>query len=406
MKKIIVLGGGPAGMMAAESAAGQGAAVALIEQNRILGKKLLITGKGRCNITNFCSETDLIGQVVTNPKFLYSAFSAFSAYDTYAFFENLGVPLKVERGNRVFPLSDRASDVRDALKRRLIDAGVQIIEDQITKIGAGPFLLEGKNGRYTCDRLILATGGLSYPLTGSTGDGLRFAASLGHSVIKPEPALVPLLEQGNLCGTLAGLTLKNVQLTMFGCKANELYKGFGEMLFTHQGISGPLVLSASSFMKADQFPATAEIDLKPALTADRLDQRLIRDFTLFANRDFHHALERLLPRKLIPVIVAQSGIAPDLKTHQVTREQRLKLVYIMKHFRVKLLKKSGFSEAIITSGGVDVAQVRPQTMESRLVPGLFFAGEILDVDALTGGYNLQIAYATGRLAGRSAARED
>lgn len=392
-------------MMAAIHAASEGAAVTLIEQNNILGKKLLITGKGRCNVTNFCSEEELISQVVTNPKFLYSAFAAFNAYDAYAFFEDQGVPLKIERGNRVFPDSDRAADVRNAMKRAMERLGVRVIEDEIKKISVDPFVLEGTNGMYYADRVILATGGCSYPLTGSNGDGYRFASALGHRVVKPEAALVSLLAKGENCADLMGLSLKNVRLTVFDRKGKELYTDFGEMLFTHEGISGPIVLSASSYLKNTDFPCVAEIDLKPALDEATLDKRLLRDFEEQANKDFHNSLGKLLPKKLIPVIVKRSGIAPDTKIHQITRAQREQLVYIIKHFCVKLSGKGDISEAIVTSGGVDVRQVDPRTMESKLISGLYFAGELLDVDAVTGGYNLQIAYSTGYLAGRSAAKE-
>lgn len=391
-------------MMAAYAAAKAGAAVTLIEQNNILGKKLLITGKGRCNVTNFSSEEELISQVVTNPKFLYSAFSAFNAYDAYAFFEEQGVPLKIERGNRVFPESDRAVDVRNAMRRAILAAGVEIQEDRIRGIGAAPFVLKGEKGEYSCDKLILATGGCSYPLTGSTGDGYRFAAALGHRVIKPSAALVALLEEGSRCRTLMGLSLKNVQLMILGHKGKILYREFGEMLFTHEGISGPIVLSASSHLKDQDFPCMAEIDLKPALDEETLDKRLLRDFEAYTNKDFRNALDQLLPKKMIPAVIAESGIPPEIKVHQITRQQRERLVYIIKHFRVKLLKKAGFAEAIVTAGGVDVKQIDPRTMESKLVPGLYFAGELMDVDALTGGYNLQIAYSTGYLAGVSAAK--
>lgn len=404
MEKIVVLGGGPAGMMAAYSAAKNGALVTLIEQNNILGKKLLITGKGRCNVTNFSSEEELISQVVTNPKFLYSAFSAFNAYDAYAFFEEQGVPLKIERGNRVFPESDRAVDVRNAMRRAVLDAGVKVVEDRILEITAEPFALRGEKGIYSCDRLILATGGCSYPLTGSTGDGYRFAAALGHRIVKPSAALVALLEEGDQCRSLMGLSLKNVQLTVLGWKGKILYSEFGEMLFTHEGISGPIVLSASSHLADSDFPCVAEIDLKPALDDETLDKRLLRDFESYTNKDFRNALDKLLPKKLIPAVIAESRIPPETKVHQITRQQRECLVYIIKHFRVKLLKKSGFSEAIVTAGGVDVKQIDPRTMESKLIPGLYFAGELMDVDALTGGYNLQIAYSTGYLAGVSAAK--
>ena len=405
LNKVLVIGGGPAGMMSAFAAASQGASVTLIEQNNMLGKKLLITGKGRCNVTNFSSEEELIAQVVTNPKFLYSAFSAFNAYDAYAMFEEWGVPLKIERGNRVFPESDRAADVRNAMKRAIERVHVTVIEDEIRSINADPFVVNGKKGTYYGDRVILATGGCSYPLTGSTGDGYRFAAALGHRIIKPSAALVSLVELGKTCVEMMGLSLKNVRLTIYGCKAKKLYEEFGEMIFTHEGISGPIVLSASSHLKDTDFPCRAEIDLKPALDDETLDKRLLRDFEEQSNRDFRNALGGLLPKKMIPVIIHRSGIDPETKVHQITREQREHLVYIIKHFEIKLSGKGDFSEAIITSGGVEVRQVDPRTMESKLVPGLYFAGEILDVDALTGGYNLQIAYSTGYLAGLAAAKE-
>ncbi len=406
LKKVIVIGGGPAGMMAAITASRQGASVILIEQNNILGKKLLITGKGRCNVTNFCSEDELISQVVTNPKFLYSAFSAFNSYDAYAFFEEQGVPLKIERGNRVFPESDRAADVRNALKRVMDREGVQVVEDQIVGITASPFVIKGKRETYFADKVILATGGYTYPLTGSTGGGYRFAKMLGHHIVQPEPALVSLREEGRKCVEMMGLSLKNVSISIKNSKGKKLYSEFGEMLFTHEGISGPIVLSASSHLKNADFPCMAEIDLKPALDEEMLDKRLLRDFEEQSNKDFRNSLGKLLPKKLIPVIIQESGIAPETKIHQITRAERERLVYIMKHFEVKLSGKGALSEAIITSGGVDVRDVSPKTMESKLVPGLYFAGEVLDVDALTGGYNLQIAYSTGFLAGQSAAKEN
>lgn len=393
-------------MMAAITASRQGASVLLIEQNNMLGKKLLITGKGRCNVTNFSAEEELISQVVTNPKFLYSAFSAFNAYDAYAFFEEEGVPLKIERGNRVFPESDRAADVRNALKRAMDRQGVQVVEDRIVGISAVPFVVRGERGRYEADRVIIATGGYTYPLTGSTGDGYRFAKTLGHRVVQPEPALVSLREEGKQCMEMMGLSLKNVSISIKNCKGKILYSEFGEMLFTHEGISGPIVLSASSHLKNADFPCVAEIDLKPALDDEMLDKRLLRDFEEQTNKDFRNALGKLLPKKLIPVVIQKSGIAPETKIHQITRAERERLVYIIKHFEVKLSGKGAVAEAIVTSGGVDVREVVPQTMESKIVPGLYFAGEVLDVDALTGGYNLQIAYSTGYLAGRSAAKEN
>ncbi len=405
MKRVIVLGGGPAGMMAALEAAVGGGDVTLIEQNEILGRKLLITGKGRCNVTNFSSEDELIAQVVRNPKFLYSAFAAFNAYDAYAFFEELGVPLKIERGNRVFPESDRAADVRNAMKRAILNAGVRVVQDKVKKADAETLDVFGEHGRYSCDALILATGGCSYPLTGSSGDGYRFAATFGHRIIKPEPALVSLVENGTVCRELMGLSLKNVTLSIVGCKAKKLYEEFGEMLFTHMGISGPIVLSASSHLTENDFPCVAEIDLKPALDEEALDKRLLRDFEEYVNKDFRNALDKLLPKKLIPIVIRRSGIPPETKVHQISKTQREQLGYVIKHFSVKLKEKADFSEAIITAGGVDVRQVDPCTMESKLKSGLYFAGEVLDVDALTGGYNLQIAYSTGVLAGRSAVKE-
>ena len=406
MKKIFVLGGGPAGLMAAISAAEQGAAATLIEQNNILGRKLLITGKGRCNVTNFCPEDELISNVVTNAKFLYSAFSAFSAYDAYAFFEENGVPLKIERGNRVFPESDRAADVRNALRSAAQRAGVRFITDKIIRISSQPLCLFGEAEEYTADALILATGGCSYPLTGSTGDGYRFAKMLGHNVISPEAALVSLDEKGRECVDLMGLSLKNVRLSIKSCKGKQLYEEFGEMLFTHKGISGPIVLSASSHLKKTDFPCVATIDLKPALDEEMLDKRLLRDFEAFCNKDFKNALDKLLPQKIIPKIIERSGISPEIKVHQITKAQREALISVIKGFEVAIKGKADFSEAIITSGGVDVRQVDPRTMESKFVENIYFAGEVLDVDALTGGFNLQIAYSTGYLAGRSAAKEN
>ncbi len=404
MKKILVLGGGPAGLMAAISAANEGAEVTLIEQNDILGRKLLITGKGRCNVTNFCAEDELISNVVTNPKFLYSAFSSFGAYDAYAFFEENGVPLKIERGNRVFPESDRAADVRNALKEAARQAGVRLVTDRILRVLAESLCAVGVNGEYSGDAIIIATGGCSYPLTGSTGDGYRFAKMLGHNVVSPEAALVALNEQGVECVDLMGLSLKNVLLSIKSRKGKQLYEEFGEMLFTHKGISGPIVLSASSHLKNSDFPCVATIDLKPALDNETLDKRLLRDFEAFTNKDFKNALDKLLPQKMIPKIIERSGISPEIKVHQITKAQREKLVSIIKGFEIELKGKADFSEAIITSGGVDVRQVDPRTMESKIIKKVYFAGEVLDVDALTGGFNLQIAYSTGYLAGKSAAK--
>lgn len=393
-------------MMAADAAAEQGASVTLIEQNSILGRKLLITGKGRCNVTNFCEEKELIANVVTNPKFLYSAFSSFNAYDAYAYFEECGVPLKIERGNRVFPESDRAADIRNAMEKRLRNKGIHRVEDRILSLKSNPLSIKGERGDYSCDALIIATGGISYPATGSTGDGYRFAKMLGHRIIAPKPALVPLIEKGNICKEMAGLSLKNISLIIKNKNQKSIYEGFGEMLFTHEGLSGPLILSSSSYLKDEDFPCKALIDLKPALDDQALDKRICRDFEAFINRDFSNALDKLLPKKLIPKIISMSGIPAGCKVHQITREQRRKLVDIIKAFPVTLSQKSGFHEAIITSGGVDIKEVDPRTMESKLISNVYFAGEVLDVDALTGGYNLQIAYSTGYLAGCHAAKEE
>lgn len=398
LKKVAVIGGGPAGIMAAIAAA-KNAQVLLFEQNNMLGRKLLITGKGRCNVTNFCSEEELISQVVHNPKFLYSAFSAFNAYDAYAFFEDAGVPLKIERGNRVFPVSDRSSDIRDALRRKAAEMNVQFIFEKVLDADGNRVVCADRV--YDADAVILATGGCSYPLTGSTGDGYRIAKKLGHKIVSPEAALVGLLEAGNTCSELMGLSLKNVELTVFDSKAKVLYNEFGEMLFTHKGISGPIVLSASSHLAKNQFPCVASIDLKPALDEDKLDKRLLRDFEENINKDFLNALDKILPKKIIPYIIERSGIDPRSKVHQITKNERIALVHTIKKFEIVIKEKADFSEAIITSGGIDVREIDPRTMESKLVPNLYFAGEIIDVDALTGGYNLQIAYSTGYLAGIS-----
>lgn len=402
MKKIAVVGGGPAGIMAAIAAA-KTADVLLFEQNNMLGRKLLITGKGRCNVTNFCSEEEMISRVVHNPKFLYSAFSAFNAYDAYASFEEWGVPMKIERGNRVFPISDRSVDIRDAMKRKAQEMNVRFIFEKVDEICPGKIV--SSDNEYNVDAIILATGGCSYPLTGSTGDGYKMAKKLGHTIVSPEPALVSLIESGNVCSDLMGVSLKNVRLSVYNSNSKLLYSEFGEMLFTHKGISGPIVLSASSNLSRTDFPCVASIDLKPALDEEKLDKRLLRDFEENINKDFQNALDKILPRKIIPKIIERSGVDPHLKVHQITKNERLSLVDAIKNFKINIKRKADFSEAIITAGGVDVAQINPKTMESKLVPNLYFAGEIIDVDALTGGYNLQIAYSTGYLAGISAAKE-
>ena len=406
MRNVAVIGGGAAGMMAAATAAESGAHVTLLEPNERLGKKLNITGKGRCNLTNDADRETLLAAVPRNGRFLYSAFAHFGPRDTMAFFESLGVPLKVERGRRVFPVSDRAFDVSAALERRLKALRVRVVRDRAVSVETTPdgvTGVAGERGEYPAAAVILATGGVSYPATGSTGEGHRIARELGHNVTPLRASLVPLCERGNRCAKMQGLSLRNVGLTV---RENEksIYTAFGELLFTHFGVSGPLILSASAHMRRfDDCRYRLEIDLKPALDPDTLDKRLLSDLRKYANQDICNALNDLLPRKLIPVIVDDSGIAQDVKAHDLTRTQRRELLRLLKAFPVDIAGTRPVTEAVVTSGGVDVAEVNPKTMESRLVRGLYFAGELLDVDAYTGGYNLQIAWSTGRAAGLAAA---
>lgn len=406
MKEIVVAGGGAAGLMAAGTAAERGARVTLLEKNAKVGRKLAITGKGRCNVTNDCDVQQVLANVPTNPRFLYSALGGCSPADVMAFFEREGVQLKTERGGRVFPVSDRALDIVDALYRWVRRMGVALVNDQAEALladgGRASGILAG--GReYRADAVILATGGASYPLTGSTGDGYRFAGSVGHTVIPPRPSLVPLVAEGDTCAELMGLSLKNVRLTAFE-NEKKIFADFGEMLFTHFGLSGPLVLSASAHMRHfGSREYRVELDLKPALDEKTLDRRLLSDFAEHKNSDFINALGALLPRKLIPVVVARSGIDPRRKVHSITKTDRAALLHTLKAFPVEITGARPIAEAIITTGGVAVKEVSPKTMESKRCPGLYFAGEILDVDAYTGGFNLQIAWATGRLAGASAA---
>ena len=411
-KKIVVIGGGAAGMMAAISAAEQGARVTLLEPNERLGKKLNITGKGRCNVTNHTDRDGLLANIPHNGKFLYSAFSNFSSTDTMSFFEALGVPLKTERGNRVFPVSDCAFDVSAALERRLKGLRVSVIRDQAAELEICEGTMQGvvgERGRYPAEAVILATGGVSYPATGSTGDGYRMAAQAGHSVTPLQGSLVPLqgiIAAGIPCVRLQGLSLRNVSLIVYE-NNKKIYTDFGELLFTHFGVSGPLVLSASAHMRHfDKKSYRLEIDLKPALDEQQLDKRLLTDFTKYANHDFQNALDDLLPQKLIPVVIELSGIPGRQKVHDLTREQRQALLRILKHFPVEISAPCPVQDAIVTSGGVSVREVDPKTMGSKRVKGLYFAGEILDTDAYTGGFNLQIAWSTGRLAGQSAAKNE
>lgn len=404
-EQAVVIGGGAAGMIAAAAAAENGRHVILLEKNEKLGKKLYITGKGRCNVTNACERDKFFENIVTNPKFLYSAFHEFNNIRFMEFLKENGCSLKVERGERVFPVSDHASDVTAAFERLLRKRDVQIrlgskVRSILTKEGrvTGVHLADG--GEIPAGSVVLATGGLSYRTTGSDGDGHRMAQELGHTVKDCAPALVPFTIAEEWCKKLQGLSLKNVTLVMT-CGKKKLYQGFGEMLFTHFGVSGPLILSASSFYGKAKEPADVwlTVDLKPALEPEQLDKRILRDFDENVNRQFKNALGGLYPAKLIPVMIERTGIDPEKKVHEITRQERRRLVELTKQFTMQVRGKRGFDEAVITQGGVAVKEVNPSTMESRLVRGLYFAGEILDLDALTGGFNLQIAWSTGYLAG-------
>ncbi|MCD8370813.1 MAG: NAD(P)/FAD-dependent oxidoreductase [Clostridiales bacterium] len=407
MSRVVIVGGGATGMMAAIAAAEAGHTVRLLEKNEKLGKKLFITGKGRCNLTNACDTEELFRHVVSNPRFLYSSFYRFGNSDVMEFMEKGGCPLKTERGNRVFPASDKSSDVIRVFVNRLHELGVQVslhteVSDILTEQGRACGVSLKKDRRVIpADAVVVATGGLSYPSTGSTGDGYRFARALGHTVTKLSPALVPF-ETLEPTEKLQGLSLRNIRVKILN-GSRVLYEEFGEMLFTHFGVSGPVLLSASSYVAAAlrTGPLTLSIDLKPALSAEQLDARILRDFEEMKNRQFGNSLGRLLPSKLIPVVVDATGIDPDKKVNEITRGERERLVSIGKDFRLTLTGLRDFNEAIITQGGVSVKEINPSTMESRKVPGLYFAGEVLDLDAVTGGFNLQIAWSTGRLAGES-----
>ena len=405
---VFVVGGGAAGMMAAITAAENGAQVTLLERNDRLGKKLYITGKGRCNVTNDCAPEDFFQNVPRNPRFLYSAIYAFPPREVMAWFEARGCALKTERGNRVFPQSDKSASVIDALRAELRRLGVRVLQeralDVVTQDGA-VCGLKTDGGFHKTERVILATGGCSYPQTGSTGDGYRMLEKLGHTIVPPVGSLVPLVEKGYDCKQMQGLALKNVALRLVNQKGKTVFEEFGELLFTHFGLSGPVVLSASAHMN-EKDSYTVLLDLKPALDEQKLDLRLLRDFEKFQNRDFENALVELLPRSMIPVIVRRSGIPAEEKVHSITREQRRALLELMKRFPVEIACKAPVEEAIVTSGGVKVSEIEPGTMQSKRVRGLYAAGELLDVDAYTGGFNLQIAWATGRAAGLAAACEE
>lgn len=405
---VFVVGGGAAGMMAAITAAENGAQVTLLERNDRLGKKLYITGKGRCNVTNDCAPEDFFPNVPRNPRFLYSAIYAFPPREVMAWFEARGCALKTERGNRVFPQSDKSASVIDALRAELRRLGVRVLQERaldiVTQDGA-VCGIETDGGFHKTERVILATGGCSYPQTGSTGDGYRMLEKLGHTIVPPVGSLVPLVEKGYDCKQMQGLALKNVALRLVNQKGKTVFEEFGELLFTHFGLSGPVVLSASAHMN-EKDAYTVLLDLKPALDEQKLDLRLLRDFEKFQNRDFENALVELLPRSMIPVIVRRSGIPAEEKVHSITREQRRALLELMKRFPVEIACKAPVEEAIVTSGGVKVSEIEPGTMQSKRVRGLYAAGELLDVDAYTGGFNLQIAWATGRAAGIAAACEE
>ncbi len=408
---LIVVGGGAAGMMAAVTAARQGAEVCLVERNPKVGRKLYITGKGRCNVTNHCAAEEVLAAVPRNGRFLYSTMSRTPPAWVEEFFTGLGVPLKVERGNRVFPASDKSADIIDALFRELRRLRVPILQGRVSSLdcreGAVQAVEIGEDKSLTgfsCQAVILATGGLSYPATGSTGDGLRIAAGLGHTVVEPRPSLVPLESDDSFCGRMQGLALKNVLLTIRGRKGKIIYREQGELLFTHFGLSGPLVLSASAHMRDfDREQYTSSIDLKPALEEQVLDARLVRELAEGANRNMDHVLGALAPRLLVPVLLERAGIPGDKKARDVTREERRRLLELFKAFSVSVSGPRPIAEAIVTAGGIKVGEIDPKTMASKKVSGLFFAGEMIDVDAYTGGFNLQIAWATGRAAGESAA---
>ena len=425
MGRVIIVGGGAAGMMAAYAAAEYGHNVVLLEQNEKLGKKLFITGKGRCNVTNACEQDKFFENIVSNPKFLYSAFYGFDNKQVMRMLNEAGCKLKTERGDRVFPISDHSSDVTSALQRLLQQKKVVIrlhtrvkkllasqrecqknhpenshIEDCYKKRIRGIQLADGT--QIEADAVVLATGGLSYPTTGSTGDGFRMAERLGHTVRECSPALTPMEIEEPWCASLQGLSLKNVTLTMH-CGTKKIWQGFGEMLFTHFGISGPLVLSASSYYGKckDKTDVTITVDLKPALTMEQLDKRILRDFEDNPNKQFKNVIGSLYPAKLTSIMIELSGIDGEKKIHEITRQERVALVEITKQLKMRVVGLRDFAEAIITQGGIKVKEVNPSTMESKMVEGLYFAGEILDVDALTGGFNLQIAWSTGYLAGSS-----
>lgn len=404
MRKIIIIGGGAAGLIASATAAKRGEDVTVIEKNSRPARKVMITGKGRCNVTNACFDLDdLINSVVTNKRFMYSAFSSFMPYDTIALIEEMGVPTKIERGNRVFPESDKAVDIVDALVKNAKQSGVKFVQGTVTSFNTENNVIKSVNladGTIVDgDAFAICTGGMSYQSTGSTGDGYRLAESVGHSVTDIEPALISLVASNGFVPKLQGLSLRNISIKLLDGE-KEIYSDFGEMLFTHYGVSGPVILSASSHMThPKEHNYKIVIDLKPALDEQTLDKRIQRDFAENTNKDFINSLSKLLPNKLIPVIVKLSGIEPSEKVNQITKAQRQNLVHLLKNFTVNISDFRPINEAIITSGGVDVKEINPKTMGSKIIDNLFFAGEVIDVDAYTGGFNLQVAFSTGYLCG-------
>lgn len=412
--KVVVIGGGPAGMLAAISAAKSGNSVTLLEKNNILGKKILITGKGRCNITSSLDISDFINNIPGNGRFLYSAFENFTNEDIIDLLKSEGVKVKEERGNRIFPVSDKAEDVRAALERVAKKSGVQVkLNSKVDKIEVEENKVKRvvcDNEKYDADKVILATGGRSYPLTGSNGEGYKIAEKVGHTIKPVRGSLVPLLADKEVCSRMQGLSLRNVEITMFDLeKDKKIYSDFGEMLFTHFGVSGPTILSGSAHLlryknvdkKISDKKVVLKIDLKPALSMEQLDARILRDFTEVKNKQFKNSLDKLLPKKMIDVVIDKSKINPDKHVNEITREERLNLVKLLKDFEVRIDGFRPVDEAIVTAGGINVKEINPKTMESKIISGLYFAGEIIDVDAYTGGFNLQIAYSTGFTAGQN-----
>lgn len=402
-KKVAIIGAGASGLMAAYMFAMYGIEADLYEKNQRLGMKLGITGKGRCNVTNNCALEELMNNTVTNNRFMYSAFSCFSPEDLMNLLEKNGLPLKTERGNRVFPVSDRALDVISFFLRNIDGSSVEIVRQAVVDIEyTDCFCVMTAAGKRLYDYVILATGGVSYPRTGSTGDGYRFAEKFGHSIVAPRASLIPLESKDSDCKDLQGLSLKNVTATFLNKQGKIIYSELGEMLFTHFGVSGPLVLTASAYMKENDISGySVKIDLKPGLDNKSLDARILRDFGAAQNKEFKNSLSALLPSKMIPVIIKRSGIDPHKQINVITKEERTNLVNTIKGFEISIECRRPIEEAVITAGGINVKEISPKTMESKILNGLYFAGEVIDVDALTGGFNLQIAFSTAALAAQS-----